>query len=255
MKTAYRVISSVLATIVLCILLFAPIIKVSAESLASQFLVSLGANMNSAAADEIIEANGGNIPDHISLELSVADVVTDKMGIFDMLQNNSDEEMNAAVKTLLGPLSAFIVALAVLAICAIVTIIISIMVKDNRKVIFASMAGIGLTLVVKTSFEAVAGLFLKGEISVASLLGTDWASLLADIDAMKVTAAIDVIPFIFAGIIIWTLLYNVTLPDKEKLERKILIGEAVAVEDEKKTVKGKKGKKSASDKKIDAVEG
>ena len=51
-----------------------------------------------------------------------------------------------------------------------------------------------------------------------------WASFIAEVEEISVTSIYYLIPALFACIALWTILYNATLPDKEKAERLKMIG-------------------------------
>jgi hypothetical protein len=52
-----------------------------------------------------------------------------------------------------------------------------------------------------------------------------WASFLGEIEVMTLTNEFWFIAFVFLAVIIWTVLYNITLPENEKRKRKIMLGE------------------------------
>ena len=118
------------------------------------------------------------------------------------------------------------VVLILIALCAVVTAIFAIVAKDNRKVIYSCVAGMGLSLIFKECFAAIAEPILDGTVSIATLMDSAWGDLIGEFEKFTLTTNFWFIPAIFGAIILWTVIYNYTLPDKEKRERKLMLGEA-----------------------------
>ena len=76
------------------------------------------------------------------------------------------------------------------------------------------------------AFEAIAAPVLDGTVSLATLMGSVWGGLIGNIDTFSLLSNFWFIPAIFGAIILWTVLYNYTLPENEKRERKLMLGEA-----------------------------
>ncbi len=237
MKIGYKISVVALSLAIVAIMVFAPIVFVSAKSVAIQTLVLIGQYKDNSVVNEIMEENDGASLDHIKFELAIADLFSDELSfIQDMLDEAGNEKTEQAMEQLqrfAGPAVTLLISFGLLAISAIITAIFAIFAKDNRKVIFSSMAGIGLAFMVNYSFETISAPFLNGEVTLASLAQSFWVTLLGDIDAFKIDTAFWFIPIIFGVIIVGTVFYNYTLPQKEKTARLELIGE-VPVEVEKK---------------------
>ena len=75
------------------------------------------------------------------------------------------------------------------------------------------------------TFGDVAGPFLNGEITLSSLVGSDWMMLLGEITGLEVPSTMWFITVLFVCVIVWTILYNATLPAEEKIKRKRMLGE------------------------------
>ena len=114
----------------------------------------------------------------------------------------------------------------VLAICAIAIVVVAFASKNNRNVQYLSVAGIFVSLMSSACIKAIEAPFANDVVTFETLTGSGWAFLLGDITEVSLLSSFWVIPAIFAGIILWTFLYNATLPEKEKLERKLMLGEA-----------------------------
>ncbi|MBO5290278.1 MAG: hypothetical protein J6B35_01685, partial [Clostridia bacterium] len=110
-------------------------------------------------------------------------------------------------------------------VCAIVTAVFAFAAKNNRMVIYSSVCGIGLTFMFSKAFEAVAAPFLDQSISLSTIFDSMWASFLGEIEVMTLTNEFWFIAVVFLAVIIWTVLYNITLPENEKKERKLMLGE------------------------------
>ena len=74
--------------------------------------------------------------------------------------------------------------------------------------------------------KAIAAPFINGDVTLESLTGSGWAFLLGEITEISLSSSFWLVPVVFAGIILWTFLYNATLPENEKRERKLMLGEA-----------------------------
>ena len=232
MKLTYKIIAAALSLIVIVVLVAAPLVYVSMESVAAQLLVIMGQYAGSETAQEVVNETG-QIPDHIGIDISVAGILSEESEALVELVNvfskgdNTENTMNV-LKPVIAPFFAFVAVLVLLAVCAIVTAIIAFAAKDNRKVICASVTGVFLSLMAPKCFEAVSIPFTDGTITLSKLAGSSWISLLGDIDKVELTSAFWFVPAAFATVILWTLLYNYTLPADEKKKRLEMIGEAEA---------------------------
>ncbi|MGN0526411.1 MAG: hypothetical protein ACI4IF_03170 [Acutalibacteraceae bacterium] len=136
-----------------------------------------------------------------------------------------------AFSGLMSPLLTLVTVMGILAITGLVLAIFAIFCKDNRKVIYTSVWGLGFCAVFKLAFDAVANPILDGTYSVANMLGNSFiAGLLGDsiltVDKFELTTLFWIVPVLFVLAIIWTVCYNFTLSDEQKQERKLSLGEA-----------------------------
>lgn len=229
MKVTYKIVSVALAIVVIAVIVFAPLVTIGIQSVAAQLLVYAGQALGNNYAEDIVSETG-TIPDHIRIDVSIAGFFSeDAQGTAELVKMFSEGDTSAALEAIepvIAPLITFVIALAVLVICAIVTAVLAIVVKDNRKVICSSVAGVFLSLMVPQCFKAISTPFLEGEITLSSIAGSSLVALLGDIDAMTLQSTFWAVPAVFGIIILWTLLYNYTLPADEKKKRLIMIGEA-----------------------------
>ena len=229
MKLGYKIIAAVISLVVIIVLACAPLIYIGIESAAAQLLVTIGQYAGNDKANEIVNQYG-QAPDHIGIDVSFMSLFDeDAKGTADLVKMFSDGDSADTMKVLepvIAPAIVFVVVLALLVICAIVTAVLAFAVKDNRKVICSAVAGVFLSIMVPSCFEAVAAPFLDGTITLSKLAGSSWLSLLGDIDAVELSSTFWAVPAVFAAVILWTVLYNYTLPADEKKKRLELIGEA-----------------------------
>ncbi len=231
MKLGYKIIAAALSLLVVVVLAVAPLIYVGLESAAAQILVTIGQYAGSDTANEVVN-QFGQVPDHIGIDVSFVGLFDeDAKGIAELIKVFSDGDNSDAMKVLepvIAPAITFVLVLVLLLICAIVTAILAFAAKDNRKVIYSAITGAFLSLMVPSCFKAVAIPFLDGTITLSKLASSSWISLLGDIDAVELSSIFWFVPVIFVAVILWTMLYNYTLPADEKKKRLEMIGEVEA---------------------------
>jgi hypothetical protein len=115
-------------------------------------------------------------------------------------------------------------AFLLIAVCAIVTVVFAFACKDNRKVIASSFAGITSSLLFVMLFDNTVAPFVSGEISISDFMDSFLAPFLAQVEEISIAPIFYLVPALFGFIALWTVLYNATLPDKEKAERMKMIG-------------------------------
>ncbi len=222
MKYVYKIIAALGALSVIPVIIFAKTIyyKIASTAMATIFL--LGQLFKIDALTDVIKENNGVAPENMADITSLYDLYN----LFSKISGDSSSETLERLDVLIAPAITCAVALVLIAICAIVTAVLAIVVKNNRAVIYSSIAGIGLSMVFKESFEGLASPILDGTVNFSTLLDSTWASLIGSFTELELTTSFWFIPAIFAAVIIWTVLYNYTLPDNEKRERKLMLGEA-----------------------------
>ena len=230
MKYVYKIVAAVAALAVIIAAICLPLVYISFESLVPSVLLTIGAYLKNDAATELLESTNGELPTGIAENIAIKDILSPSTNsiaeILSDLGSETSETITEALKTVITPAIVLGIVFALILICAIVTAVIAIVAKDNRKVIYSAVTGIGLSLMLPEAFEAVAAPFLNGEITLATLSGSPLASLLGTVAKLEITSTFWFIPIIFACVIVWTILYNATLPEEEKRERKLILGEA-----------------------------
>ena len=230
MKYVYKIVAAVAALAVIVAAICLPLVYISFESLIPSVLLTIGAYLKNDAATELLESTNGELPTGIAENIAIKDILSPSTNsiaeILSGLGSETSETITEALKTVITPAIVLGIVFALILICAIVTAVIAIVAKDNRKVIYSAVTGIGLSLMLPEAFEAVAAPFLNGEITLATISGSPLASLLGTVAKLEITSTFWFIPIIFACVIVWTILYNATLPEEEKRERKLMLGEA-----------------------------
>lgn len=222
MKYVYKIISAVSSLAVLPAMVFSPMIYYYISSVALQGVFTLAQLVGSdALANAMKEYGWENVPKGISGTLSIYDI-----GDF-VVQfggEGSSDEFLKTVEMMIPSLLATVIAMVFTIVCAVVTVVLAFACKDNRKVIASSIAGAGFSLMVPMLIENTLYPIASGAINLGSLLNTFWAPLIADIEELSVAPLYYVIPALFGFVALWTILYNATLPEKEKAERLKMIG-------------------------------
>lgn len=219
MKYVYKIVAALGALAIVPVLLFTKIFYFNMSSIAVQLLAYIA---QATGKTNILEQTGGKTPTGIADMFSFYE-------LFDMFGSFSGSGDRTVAETLGGvftPVVLFAVVSLMVVICAIVTAILAIVVKNNRKVIYSGIVGIGLSFMLNCIFEDIAAPVIEGTVSLSTLLDSMWAGLLGNFDDLALSTNFWFIPAIFGAIILWTVLYNYTLPEKEKKERKLMLGEA-----------------------------
>ena len=223
MKYIYKIVAAIGALAVLPMIVFLENIYFKISSTALNLVFSIGQLLGNEAIAQAIKDNNGVVPEAMADTLSLYEIY-DLVATFSSAEG--DGNLMDKFQVLVSPLITAGIVLALIAICAIVTAIFAFVVKDNRKVIYSSIAGIGLSLMFSECFEGVAAPILDGTISISTIMESMWGGLIGNIDKFSLTTNFWFIPAVFGAIILWTALYNYTLPENEKRERKLMLGEA-----------------------------
>ena len=221
MKYVYKIVAALGAISVIPMLGFLKIFYYKASSIAIQILAFISGMSGNDDIKEIVAQNGGDLPTSMADTMSIYDLV----GLLDFSKGFSEEDIGDKFDLLIVPGIVLGIIAVMLVVCAIVTAVFAFAAKNNRMVIYSSVCGIGLTFMFSKAFEAVAAPFLDQSINLGTLFDSIWASFLGSIEAMALTNEFWFIAVVFFAIIIWTVLYNITLPEKEKKERKLMLGE------------------------------
>ena len=230
MKIGYRIIVIIVAIISVALLVTLPFTRIACESMIAQIGGYLGQYKGNEAVLETIENNGGEMPKYITERISFYDFIDPEASSVASLAVTAaeafgDGDMSPSIKKLVPAAITLIICAASIVICAIVTIIMS-FTKNNRRVIYSSVAAIGASLMFSETLEAITHPFESGAITLASVFQSTWAKLFGTIKIFELDPSFWVVPGLFAFIILFTALYNATLPEKEKKARKEMLGEA-----------------------------
>ncbi|MBR4287057.1 MAG: hypothetical protein IKT55_05065 [Clostridia bacterium] len=230
MKYVYKTVAALLALAVIAVIICTPMISITIESLIPGALVAVGAYLDSDKAAEILEQTKGEIPTGFGEDISILNIIspTDN-SIAAVIRSFGSEESSSTAMEALEPVFpaaiGFAVVLALIVICSIAAAVTAFACKNNRIPIYISIVGCGLNFMLFKTFEDVAKPFTDGTITLSSLVGSDWMMLVGDITEVSMPTTMWLIAAVFVCVIVWTLLYNATLPANEKLARKRMLGE------------------------------
>lgn len=226
MKIVYKIVAAVLALLVIPALLFFGLVHFQVKSVALQLLATLSQSEESA---RLIAENGGAAPDTIDDTLSFYDIAKMVNEFSGDGEDAEDAESEAAFKEAVDKLKVRFISLAISAllivVAAVATAVTAIVAKENRKVMYVALGGLVPCVLFKFAFETIAAPFISGEISPATLFNNFLMALIANIEELDLSKSFYVIPALFLAVIAWTVLYNFTLPEEERLARKQRLGE------------------------------
>lgn len=220
MKYVYKIIAALGALAVIPIIVFSKTIFYRIESAALSAVFYIGQLLGNKELTDFVKGNNGVVPESIADSNSLYELAE----LFSSMSNGEETDLSK-FESLIGPVSVFAIVLVLIAICAVVTAVLAVVAKDNRKVIYSSVAGIGLSLMARECFEAVAAPIVDGTINFGTLLDSSWATLLGSFETVSLSTNFWFIPLAFVAVIVWTILYNYTLPEDEKEARKLMIKE------------------------------
>lgn len=221
MKYVYKIVSAICALSVLPLVVFSPMVYCYVSSVALQGLLTLAQLAGSEALQNAMERNElTSIPEGMSDSFSIYELVE----LVQRFAGDTTSDFVDKIDFMVPSFFATVAALVCVVICAVVTAVIAIACKDNRKVIASSFAGIGFSLLFVMLFDNTVAPILSGSVNLSTFIEAFWASLIAEIEVIEVTSTFYFIPIVFGFIALWTILYNATLPEKEKAERQKMIG-------------------------------
>ena len=237
MKIIYKIIAALLALAVIPVLIAAPIIFYRVQSPAMQVLLTYAQSKGSESVNENLKefdtvpnaiADSVSVKDAFSVITSVGNIASSIKETTDEINGTSGESAAESEKILAQFRTPLITALVIgimLIICGIVTAAFAVFSKNNRLVIFGSLSGIGLSVMFMFAFDSLTAPIMSGGVNISSLINTWWAGLIANFEEVSLSATFYLVPVIFAAVIVWTVLYNYTLPEEEKAARKKMLGE------------------------------
>lgn len=227
MKYVYKVVCVLLAAIVVGVVFFAPIVGVRVHS---ELAALVEGNAIQKGDEEMIEKyieNDGVLSNHISETSSIYDMLFGDEGTF--FRNVAiyfDIANNEEIRILYAPAISFLSSLILVALCALAVVVFGLFAKNNRKVIYSCIAGIGSSFLAKECFEVIEETFVSGRLTLGDITQESWMDILGNIVNFEVLDIFNAAPIVFGVIIVWTFLYNYTLTPEQKRERKLLLGEA-----------------------------
>ena len=230
MKFVYKTVAALLALAVIAVIICTPIISITLESIVPAALLVLGSLAKNDQATEILEQYNGSMPSAVGEDISILDLINpSKNSIASALSGITSEEASEAAMEALKPvipeIIGFVVITVLVAIVAIATAVTAFACKNNRVPIYLSIIGCGLNVMMFKTFGDVALPFINGEITLVSLTGSELMALLGNITDVALPSTMWFITVLFVCVIVWTILYNATLPTADKIARKRMLGE------------------------------
>ena len=230
MKYVYKIVAALGALAVILVAIVAPLVHIEIDSLLPGAIVTIGALLKDEAVQDVIQNTKGEVPSGIYEDISIKNLIAPNDNsiaqALTQMGGELSEETMKALEPVMAPLITFVVVLALILICAIATAVVAFATKNNRNVYYLSVAGIFISLMASPCMKAIAAPFINGDVTLESLTGSEWAFLIGEITELSLSSSFWLVPLVFAGIILWTFLYNATLPENEKRERKLMLGEA-----------------------------
>lgn len=230
MKIGYKLIVIIVAVLAVVLLITTPFTRIACESIVAQIGGFLGQATENKEVEEVIDKNNGELPKYITEKISFYDFVNPKSGSLVSLAMNAvesfdEKEMSPAIEKMIPAGITLLVCAALIVICAIATIVV-VFTKNNRRVIYTSLCAIGASLMFSETLEAITHPVVNGDVTLATIFQASWANLFGTIKIFELAPSFWMVPALFGFIILFTALYNFTLPEKEKAERKAMLGEA-----------------------------
>ena len=224
MKYVYKIVAALGALSVIPLIVFMKTIFYKLSSTALTALFYIGQFLGNETINNALKNNNGTVPEAIADISSLYDLYN----LFMQFQGigSGDSDIGEKFEVLFAPLITAGVVLVCIVVCAIVTAIFAFAAKNNRKVIYSSIVGIGLSFMFFECFEGIAAPILNETISLSTILESALGGLIGEFEQLTLTTNFWFIPAVFGAVILWTVLYNYTLPENEKRERKLMLGEA-----------------------------
>lgn len=229
MKIVYKTVAAILALIVIPLAIFGPIMYYKVQSTAMQALLFLAEKYEIQPFADFLEENG-EIPDTLVDSFSlytafdIAEIAkTFSEGASNISGNNADEKTDDVVSIIKTPALVTAAVFILIMICSIVTAILAIVCKNNKKALISSLVGVALSIAFTFAFKSFASLFVDGTVSLSSFISNSFAArLIANVEVLSLSTTYWLIPICFAGVAVWTLFYNITSPKNEitKKEKK-----------------------------------
>lgn len=219
MKYIYKAVAAIGSLIVIPALTFLSVIYYKFSSPTLSLLLSALAGRGNETAAKILAENGGVAPQYIADSTSLWE-------LGNIAKNFGDSaSTNTALDVLKTSAITLVIMAILIAVIAIVTAVIAIVAKDNRKVYYSSLAGIGASVMFKFAFESLVAPLVDGTVSIADIVQSSIGAFVAQTETIELSTAFYAIPALFVCVMVWTFIYNYTLPETEKAARKKYIEE------------------------------
>ena len=219
MKYIYKAVAAIGSLIVIPALTFLSVIYYKFSSPTLSLLLSALAGRGNETAAKILAENGGVAPQYIADSTSLWE-------LGNIAKNFGDSaSTNTALDVLKTSAITLVIMAILIAVIAIVTAVIAIAAKDNRKVYYSSLAGIGASVMFKFAFESLVAPLVDGTVSIADIVQSSIGAFVAQTETIELSTAFYAIPALFVCVMVWTFIYNYTLPETEKAARKKYIDE------------------------------
>ncbi len=228
MKYVYKIVTVILAVVTVVVLITAPIANVAVKSMIAQIAGFIGQASGNQEITEVIQNNNGEMPEYITEDIAIIDFISPDedsiVGIAMKFMDDEADEKSSTIKMLTAPAFTLILSAIAILVC-VISVIVCAFKKNNRTVIYSSIMGIASCFMVKYSFETIEYLFVSQKVRFEGLLQSSWAGLIGDFEEVALSPSFWAVAGVFVAIIVFTILYNYTLPEKEKAQRKEILGE------------------------------
>lgn len=219
MKYIYKAVAAIGSLIVIPALAFLSTIFYKFSSPSMALLIQALAGKGYESAQKVLAENGGIAPQYIEDSTSLWELGNIVSSFKDSASGNS------ALDVLKTSAVTLVIIAILIAVIAVVTAVVAFVAKDNRKVYYSSLAGIGASVMYKFAFESLAAPLVDGTVSVADLMQSSIGAFIAKAEVIELSTAFYAIPALFLCVMVWTFIYNYTLPAGEKAARKKYIDE------------------------------
>lgn len=219
MKYVYKAVAAIGSLTVIPALAFLSTIyyRFSSPTMALLFQVLAGKGLESAK--KVVAENGGVAPQYVADSTSLYKL-TDLLNMF-----KGSQSSNSALDILKPAVITLVIIAILIAVIAIVTALLAFVAKDNRKVYYSSLAGIGASVMFKFAFDSLVAPLVDGTISLSDIMQSAIGAFIAKAEVIELSTAFYAIPALFVCVMVWTFIYNYTLPETEKAARKKYIEE------------------------------
>ncbi|MGI6746249.1 MAG: hypothetical protein BWY46_00225 [Firmicutes bacterium ADurb.Bin300] len=192
MKIVYKVVTAVLAACILPLIIFLPIIDYCFNTPLLEF----------------VEPGKKYIADSIS----VAGLL-ENVSLLSKFETGGNTP--AGLKAFINPALTAVVFLILIAVFAILTCVLAIVMKKGTGACISVIYGMMCTYMFTVSFNSLVKPLTDGSVSIASLFDSWQLALVGSVEYIKISGAYYYIYIMFAAILVWTLAYYLTIPKED----------------------------------------